>query len=127
MLNFNGECIAPNGRPDAASWCLKFADVSWERNRISDIDVRSLPAGTALTVDTRNSSYRVVTRGECSGNAWVQGGPFFREETRACVAGSTAGGSSIKVGWICTGLRLEISVGPRRFVTSPVRSIRVEA
>jgi hypothetical protein len=127
MLNFNHEPIAPNERPDAVSWCLKFADVWSERDRITDIDVRSLLPGTTLIVDTRNSSYRVATRGEWGGNVLVQGGSFFREETKARVAGSTARGSAIKIGWICVGLRMEISVGRRRFVTSPVQSIRVES
>jgi hypothetical protein len=127
MLNSNDEFVAPHERPDAASWCLRFADVSWVRNRITDIDLRSLPPGTAVIVDTRNSRYSVTTGAEWGGTALVQGGSFFPEETWARVTGSTAGGSSIKIGWICTGLRLEIAVGRRRFVTSPVRSIRVEA
>jgi hypothetical protein len=127
MLNVNGEPIAPNERPDAASWALRSADVSTESNRITSVDIRSLPPGTALIVDTRHSSYRLVKLGGWGGKALVQGGSFFGEETEALVAGSTAGGSSIKIGWIGVGLRLEVLVGRRRFVTSPVRSIEVEA
>jgi hypothetical protein len=127
MLNFNGELIAPNERPDAASRCSRCAVVSSERDTITGVDVRTLPPGTALLFDTRNSSYRLTKRGGWGARALVQGGSFFREETTARVAGSTAGGSSIKMGWICIGLRLEILVGRGRFVTSPVRSIRVEA
>jgi hypothetical protein len=107
--------------------CLRFTDVASEGSRITAIDLRSLPPDTALTIDTRHTSYRVVKGAGWGGRALVQGGAFFCDETEARVDGSTAGGSLIKIGWICVGLRLEISVGRRRFVTSPVRSIRVEA
>jgi hypothetical protein len=126
MLNSHGECVASTERPDAASWWLRSADVSTESNRITGVDIRPLPPGTALIVDTRHSSYRLVKLGGWDGKALVQGGTFFGEETEARIAGSTAGGNSIKIGWICIDLRLEILVGRRRFVTSPVRSIRIE-
>jgi hypothetical protein len=127
MLNSNGDLVARYEQPDAASRCLGLSDVSFENRRITGVDLRSVPPGTTLIIETRNSCYRVVALGGSDDNALVQGGAFFREETRARVEGATAGRSPIKAGWICIGLRLEISVGCRRFVTSPVRSISVEA
>ena len=125
MLNSNGEPVAAHEQFDAASQCFRFADVSSEGDRATGIDLRSLPPGTALTIDTCHSRYRLVKVGG-GARVLVQGGAFFSDETEARVDGSTAGGSLIKIGWICVGLRLEIAVGRRRLVTSPVRSIRVE-
>jgi hypothetical protein len=127
MLNSNHELIAAHEQPDAASRALGLVDVSSEGDIITGIDLRSLPPGTTLTIDTRNSRYHLTKLEGSGGHVMVQGGSFLSERTKARVDGSTAGGSLIKIGWIGMGLHLEISVGRRRFVTSPVRSIRVEA
>jgi hypothetical protein len=111
---------------DAALRCLTFADLLPERDEGMGIDLRALSPGTSLAIATRNSSYRLVKLGGRGGNALIQGGSFFARETEVRVAGSTAGGSLLKIGWICLGLPLELSAGRRRFVTSPVCSITVD-
>src|SRR6266542_4479221 len=85
------------------------------------ISVRDLEPLTTLIVSTCNSRYRITI----SRNAaiFVQGGTFFPEMTGATLEGSSAGGSFLKVAWIGIGLRMEISAGGRRIVTSPVRAI----
>ena len=124
MLNSNGQPVPPHQQADAP-FHAGFVDVSPEGN-ITGIDSRSLAPGTTLTVDTRNSRYRLTTLEGGGGYVLVQGGSFFSEGTKARLDGSTAGGSSLRRGWIGTDLHLEIAVGRRRFVTSSVRSIRVE-
>jgi len=99
---------------------------SCEEPGVTGIDLRSLPPGTELVVDTRNSRYRLVMLDGPDSNALVRGGRYFRQETEARINGSTNGGSPLKRGWIGLGLFVEISAGGKRIVTSPVRSIKVE-
>ena len=57
----------------------------------------------------------------------VQGGKFFPERTRACLSGSSFGGSCLKLGWVDIGLHLEFHAGGQWIITSHVRAIAVEA
>ena len=88
------------------------------------INVLEIEPMTTLLVRTCNSHYRLLV----SSNAaiHVQGGRFFPGVTPARLDGSSAGGSLLKVGWIAVGLRMEISTGDQRIVTSPVRAIARE-
>ena len=92
-----------------------------------DLDLLLLPAGTQLSVNTRNSRYRLLLLDETGCHALVQGGRYFCEETDARIEGATCDGSSLRVGWICLGLGLELSVHGKRIVTSSVRAINVES
>ena len=128
MFNLRDEPGAANemvtlgdGR-EPASQCADFAR---QRDRVTGIDLRSLPAGTAVVVDTRNSRYRFVMLDGSGRHALVEGGHYFPQETTARVEGSTLGGSLLQVGWIGLGLFLELSFGGKRIITSRVRSISV--
>ena len=103
-----------------------FAARSTSGARISGVDLRSLPDGTKVVVETCNSRYRLVLHEGDGCNAVVQGGAFFSEETEVRIDGSTPGGSLLKVGWIGLGLFLEFSVRGERILTSRIRSIRIE-
>ena len=92
---------------------------------VTGVDVRSLPAGTEVVVNTCRSRYRFVMLDGNGPIALVQGGPYFPEETTARVEGSTLGGSLLRVGWIGLGLFVELSFGGKRIITSRVRSISV--
>jgi len=93
---------------------------------VTDVNIRFLLPGTVLTVDTVNSSYRIVVLNGKTGLVTMQGGELFPQPTDVRIEGSTAGGSELRVGWIELGLRLEFFVWHRRIVTSPVRGITVE-
>jgi hypothetical protein len=95
------------------------------RGPVSGIDVRRLPEGSILIVDTHNSRYRIVMTGRGS-QATIHGGPYFQEETDARIEGSALAGSLLKVGWIAVGLFMEVASDDKRVVTSRVRSIIVE-
>lgn len=86
--------------------------------------VRDLEPLTTLLVRTCNSRYRITVSSHAA--IFVQGGHFFPETTNARLEGSSAGGSFLKVAWIGIGLRMEISAGGQRIVTSPVRAITRE-
>jgi hypothetical protein len=98
---------------------------SFPRGMVTGIDVRSLPPGTEVIVDTHNSRYHLVMLGNGS-NARIRGGPYFAEETEARIEGSALAGSLLKSGWIGIGLFMEITVVDKRVVTSRVRSIVVD-
>ncbi len=88
------------------------------------VNVNDLEPLTTLAVQTCNSLYRItITRRTA---VLVQGGRFFPAMTPAHLNGSGFGGSLLKVAWIGIGLRMEIVVGGRRIVTSPVRTISTE-
>jgi hypothetical protein len=87
------------------------------------VALSSFDAGSTLVVTTRNSCYRLELVDPDNRRVLVEGGKLFPEPTAARLEGSTAGGSIVKTGWIGVGLRLELWVGIRRIVTSPVRAI----
>ena len=84
-------------------------------------------AFTTLVVRTDNSVYRITILTPHAGEVLVQGGKFFPERTRACLSGSTFGGSCLKMGWVGLGLHLEFHAGGQWIITSHVRAIAVEA
>ena len=86
------------------------------------VHLRELTPMTALEVRTQNSRYEIIIAS--AHEVLVEGGRFFPQLTEATLSGSTLGGSFLKAGWIGIGLRMEIVVGERRIVTSPVRGIR---
>ena len=90
---------------------------------VTGIDMRSLPAGTEVIVDTCHSRYRFVMRDGGGRNAQVEGGRHFPREVTARVEGSTLGGSPLKVGWVGLGWFVELSFDGKRIITSQVRSI----
>jgi len=103
----------------------RFAVVSTPGATISGVDLRSLPDGTRVVVETCNSRYRLVMHEGNGFNAVVQGGRYLPEATAVRIDGSTGGGSLLKIGWIGVGLFLELSVRGERLLTSRVRSISI--
>jgi hypothetical protein len=95
------------------------------RGPVHGIDVRRLPEGTVLVVDTHNTRYRIVMIGRGS-RATIHGGRYFHDETDVRIEGSALAGSLLKVGWIAVGLFMEVASDDKRVVTSRVRSIVVE-
>lgn len=88
------------------------------------VSLREVEPLTTLLVATCNTQYRIIVSRQSA--ILVQGGRFFPDVTSAHLDGSSAGGSFLKVGWIGVGMRMEISAGGQRIVTSPVRTITTE-
>ena len=91
------------------------------------IGLIEVDAFTTLVVRTDNSVYRITILRPHAREVLVQGGKFFPERTRACLSGSTFGGSCLKMGWVGLGLHLEFHAGDQWIITSHVRAIAVEA
>ncbi|MBI2828229.1 MAG: hypothetical protein HYX77_03010 [Acidobacteria bacterium] len=94
---------------------------------VEGMALQSLEAGTVLNVVTRHSGYRVVVLDPVRQRVLVTGGRLFPESIEVRFEGATAGGSMLKIGWIGTGLRLEMSKGLERITTSRVRSVTIES
>src|SRR5215831_11997535 len=77
-----------------------------------------------LVVRTENSVYEITVICGRTGDILVRGGRFFTEFTEARLAGSSLGGSFLKLRGIYVGFNLEIHSGERIVVTSRVRSVR---
>ena len=76
-----------------------------------------------IAVRTRMSDYEVVVLPGTSGDVLVRGGRYFSEFQRAGLAGSTFGGSAIRLRTIEVGCRLELRVDGTPIVTSPIQAV----
>ena len=100
-----------------------FLDEVSQAEGISLIDVDVL---STLVVCTENSVYHITVLRPHVREVLVQGGTFFTVRTRACLNGSSFGGSCLKLGWVGVGLRMEFHTEDQWVITSSVRSIAVE-
>jgi hypothetical protein len=115
----------PQGGPETAHRTLEaFTAASGD---VEGVSLRSLEPGSVVLVDTRNSLYRLVVLDGPDQRVLVRGGSVFSERTEARVEGSSAGGSSIRTGWIGVGLRLELTVDTSRIITSPIKGVTIES
>ena len=89
------------------------------------VNLSDLEPMTKLVVRTSHSVYRMTVLQDTT--VLVQGGPFFPDVRLGHLHGSGFGGNLLKVGWLGVGLRMEISVDSKRFVTSIVRAITTES
>src|SRR5262245_27151399 len=78
-----------------------------------------------VTVRTENSTYEITVISGRSGDILIRGGRFFPEFTPAKLAGSSLGGSFLKLRGIYVGFSLEIHFEKRLIITSRVRKITV--
>jgi len=99
---------------------------AWNTHSWDDgLHVEQLAALDRLTVLTQHSTYDIVIVSPTTAEVLVRGGEFFPEFTAARLAGSTLGGSFLKMRSVHVGFRVEFAVGRGVIVTSPVRSISV--
>ena len=79
----------------------------------------------SITVRTENSTYEITVISGRSGDILIRGGRFFPEFTAARLAGSSLGGSFLKLRGIYVGFSLEVHFEKRLIITSRVRKIAV--
>ena len=92
------------------------------------INVREAEPLVPILVTTQNSRYRIIPLRWGDSDVLVQGGLFFPEPTEARLAGSTFGGSFLKMHWINIGMHMEIVTGNGEgpIITTRVVDIRIE-
>jgi len=91
------------------------------------VQLETMPDMERLTIQTENSTYEVTVISGRAGDILIRGGRFFPEFTEARLAGSSLGGSFLKLRGIYVGFSLEIHFDKRLIVTSRVRKISVAA
>jgi hypothetical protein len=79
-----------------------------------------------ILLRTHNSDYRILLLDPKTGRALVEGGDYLLEPNEALLQGSAIAGDALKPGMICVGCRLEMWVGQRVFLTSPIKTIHVK-
>ena len=89
------------------------------------IRVDQLAALERLIVATANSTYEIILVAPASAEVLVRGGDFFPVFTRARLAGSSLGGSFLKLRSVHVGFRLEFGTDRGFIITSPVRSVTI--
>jgi len=97
----------------------RWADYDWRNGtHIGDL----LPLDR-LTIRTVNSTYELVVVTPDNAEVAVRGGPFFPSFVRVYLAGSSLGGSFLKLHSIHVGFRMELVSSRQSIVTSPVQDI----
>jgi len=89
------------------------------------VQVDDLPALERLTVRTENSTYEIVLLSPATADVLVRGGAFFPVFMPARLAGSSLGGSFLKLRSIHVGFRIEFSTDRGFIITSAVRRVAV--
>jgi hypothetical protein len=80
-----------------------------------------------LIVRTANSTYEIVPTVPGDAEVLVRGGAFFPVFTPARLAGSSLGGSFLKLRSVHVGFRLEFGTDNGFIITSPVHSVALAA
>ena len=97
---------------------------TWSGHHWEDgLQLETLNDFCTLRILTENSTYEITVICARTGDILVRGGRFFPEFSEARLAGSSMGGSFLKVRGIYVGFHLELHAGDRAIVTSRVRSI----
>jgi hypothetical protein len=98
---------------------------TWSKHAWTDgLQVDALPDLETLCIQTRNSTYEIVVLSGRTAEVLVRGGQFFPEYTSVRVAGSSLGGSFLKLHGIYLGFSMELQHDRQTIVTTEVQSIR---
>jgi hypothetical protein len=100
-----------------------FLDAWLSHDWTTGLQTEDLPEQEFLTVETENSRYELTILCGRTGDVLVRGGQFFPYTTAARLAGSSLGGSLLKLRGIHIGFRMELHAHDRSIITSRVRSI----
>ena len=97
---------------------------TWSKHAWTDgLQVDALQDLERLCVRTRNSTYEITVLSGTTAEVLVRGGQFFPEYTSARVAGSSLGGSFLKLHGIYLGFSMELQHNGQTIVTTAVQSI----
>ena len=98
---------------------------TWSKHPWTDgLQVDVLQDLDTLCVRTRNSTYEITVLCGRTAEVLVRGGQFFPEYTSVRVAGSSLGGSFLKLHGIYLGFSMELQHDGHTIGTTAVQSIR---
>src|SRR5437773_12519166 len=101
---------------------------TWSSHDWSEgVQLETMQDMETLTVRTENSTCEITVISGRTGEILVRGGRFFPEFTPARLAGSSLGGSFLKLRGVYLGFNLEIHFDQRLIITSRVRQISIPA
>ena len=89
-----------------------------------EVVLETLQPFDTILLRTLNSDYRILLLDPITGRASVEGGHYLIEPREAMVIGSCRD-SEFRLGSICVGYHMEMSVDERIMATSRVQSISV--
>ena len=100
---------------------------TWSSHDWSEgVQLETMDDMETLTVRTENSTYEITVISGRSGEILIRGGRFFPEFTPARLAGSSLGGSFLKLHGIYAGFQLELAARDQPVVTTTrVRTVTV--
>ena len=105
--------------------CPVGADLdTWSRHEWKEgLQIDALQGLVTLSVRTLNSTYEITVLRPGTSEVLVRGGQFFPEYTPALLAGSSLGGSFLKMHGIYVGFSMELYHDQQAIVTTAVQSI----
>ncbi len=98
-----------------------WSDHDWR----GGVRVDELATLERLIVKTANSTYDIILVDPERAGVLIRGGAFFPVYTPARLAGSSLGGSFLKLRSVHVGFRLELGTDRGFIITSPVRDVTV--
>jgi hypothetical protein len=102
----------------------RLEHVESDPSRFRCVALPLLLPGTALTLHTRNTCYRMVVVDGAERRVRITGGRLFPDSTDAQVIGAIDD-ETVKGGWIVEGFQLELSTPRGPVLTSVVESVDV--
>jgi hypothetical protein len=108
---------------DSSDPISPFLDAWLAHDWTTGLQTEDLPEHGFLAVETEHSRYELTIVCGRTGDVLVRGGRFFPYTTAARLAGSSVGGSLLKLRGIYIGFRMEFHAHDRAIITSRVRSI----
>lgn len=110
---------------EIAALAPTLADVESDPARFRCVALPLLLAGTVLTLNTRNTCYRMMVVNGSERRVTITGGKLFQESTEAELIGAVDD-ESVKVGWVVEGFQLELLTARGPVLTSTVESVDVD-
>jgi hypothetical protein len=92
---------------------------------VNGVLLRDLAPHDQLIVRTRNSTYEIIVMAPDTASVMVRGGAFFPDFTSARVAGSSLGGSFLKLHGVYAGFQMELVTDNLPVITTRVRTVSI--
>ena len=92
-----------------------------------DVVLENLKPFDTIMMQTNNSDYRILLLDPKTGRALIEGGHYLVAPKEALLKGSAVPGSAFKGGSLSVGSQMEMWVDERVLLTSPIKSVHVEA